>query len=39
MSPSWRRWGKALYSGMLNAAGGVIDDLIVYLTAWATAWW
>ncbi|MCG9059705.1 glycine cleavage system aminomethyltransferase GcvT [Laribacter hongkongensis] len=26
--------GKALYSGMLNAAGGVIDDLIVYLTAW-----
>ncbi|MEK1943779.1 MAG: glycine cleavage system aminomethyltransferase GcvT [Pseudomonas sp.] len=25
--------GKALYSGMLNAEGGVIDDLIVYLTA------
>lgn len=24
--------GKALYSGMLNAQGGVIDDLIVYLT-------
>lgn len=23
--------GKALYSGMLNADGGVIDDLIVYL--------
>lgn len=23
--------GKALYSGMLNDAGGVIDDLIVYL--------
>ncbi|KAF0812484.1 Aminomethyltransferase [Andreprevotia sp. IGB-42] len=26
--------GKALYSGMLNADGGVIDDLIVYRTAW-----
>jgi aminomethyltransferase len=26
--------GKALYSGMLNPQGGVIDDLIVYLTAW-----
>ena len=26
--------GKALYSGMLNEAGGVIDDLIVYLTDW-----
>lgn len=25
--------GKALYSGMLNDQGGVIDDLIVYLTA------
>ncbi len=25
--------GKALYSCMLNAEGGVIDDLIVYLTA------
>lgn len=25
--------GKALYSGMLNEQGGVIDDLIVYLTA------
>ncbi len=25
--------GKALYSGMLNAQGGVIDDLIVYLCA------
>ncbi len=25
--------GKALYSGMLNNAGGVIDDLIVYLTS------
>ena len=25
--------GKALYSGMLNTEGGVIDDLIVYLTA------
>lgn len=24
--------GKALYSAMLNAEGGVIDDLIVYLT-------
>lgn len=24
--------GKALYTGMLNNAGGVIDDLIVYLT-------
>lgn len=24
--------GKALYSGMLDAAGGVIDDLIVYVT-------
>ncbi|SJM72020.1 glycine cleavage system aminomethyltransferase GcvT [Psychrobacter piechaudii] len=23
--------GKALYSGMLNAEGGIIDDLIVYL--------
>jgi aminomethyltransferase len=23
--------GKALYSGMLNEQGGVIDDLIVYL--------
>lgn len=23
-------YGKALYSGMLNPAGGVIDDLIVY---------
>ena len=22
--------GKALYTGMLNASGGVIDDLIVY---------
>ncbi|WP_374322880.1 glycine cleavage system aminomethyltransferase GcvT [Aquipseudomonas alcaligenes] len=26
--------GKALYSGMLNERGGVIDDLIVYLTDW-----
>ncbi|MEW9897811.1 glycine cleavage system aminomethyltransferase GcvT [Chitinivorax sp. PXF-14] len=26
--------GKALYSGMLNEQGGVIDDLIVYLTDW-----
>ncbi|GAB3261116.1 glycine cleavage system aminomethyltransferase GcvT [Chitinimonas naiadis] len=26
--------GKALYSGMLNADGGVIDDLIVYRTSW-----
>ena len=25
--------GKALYSGMLNDEGGVVDDLIVYLTA------
>ncbi|RKQ55468.1 aminomethyltransferase [Vogesella indigofera] len=25
--------GKALYSGMLNDDGGVVDDLIVYLTA------
>ena len=24
--------GKALYSGMLNEQGGVVDDLIVYLT-------
>lgn len=24
--------GKALYTGMLNYAGGVVDDLIVYLT-------
>ncbi|EBF9515338.1 glycine cleavage system aminomethyltransferase GcvT [Salmonella enterica subsp. enterica serovar Nijmegen] len=24
------KMGKALYSGMLNASGGVIDDLIVY---------
>lgn len=24
--------GKALYSGMLNERGGVVDDLIVYLT-------
>ena len=26
--------GKALYSGMLNERGGVVDDLIVYLTDW-----
>lgn len=26
--------GKALYSAMLNESGGVIDDLIVYRTAW-----
>ncbi|HSX86317.1 MAG TPA: glycine cleavage system aminomethyltransferase GcvT, partial [Cellvibrio sp.] len=26
--------GKALYSGMLNPQGGVIDDLIVYLMEW-----
>lgn len=26
--------GKALYSGMLNEQGGVIDDLIVYLVPW-----
>ncbi len=26
--------GKALYSGMLNERGGVIDDLIVYITEW-----
>ncbi|MFP6848467.1 MAG: glycine cleavage system aminomethyltransferase GcvT [Pseudomonas sp.] len=25
--------GKALYSGMLNEQGGVVDDLIVYLTS------
>lgn len=25
--------GKALYSGMLNEEGGIIDDLIVYLTS------
>ena len=25
--------GKALYSGMLNERGGVVDDLIVYLTS------
>lgn len=24
--------GKALYSGMLNESGGVVDDLIVYIT-------
>ena len=24
--------GKALYSGMINEVGGVVDDLIVYLT-------
>lgn len=27
-----REVGKALYSAMLNKAGGVIDDLLVYLT-------
>lgn len=26
--------GKALYSGMLNERGGVVDDLIVYITDW-----
>ena len=26
--------GRALYSAMLNERGGVIDDLIVYLTEW-----
>lgn len=26
--------GKALYSGMLNHEGGVVDDLIVYLMEW-----
>ncbi|MGK9066942.1 glycine cleavage system aminomethyltransferase GcvT [Stutzerimonas chloritidismutans] len=26
--------GKALYTAMLNEQGGVIDDLIVYLTDW-----
>lgn len=26
--------GKALYTAMLNERGGVIDDLIVYLTDW-----
>jgi len=26
--------GKALYSAMLNERGGVIDDLVVYLTDW-----
>ena len=26
--------GKALYTAMLNEQGGVIDDLIVYLTEW-----
>lgn len=26
--------GRALYSAMLNEGGGVIDDLIVYLTDW-----
>lgn len=26
--------GKALYSGMYNPDGGVIDDLIVYRTSW-----
>jgi aminomethyltransferase len=28
--------GKALYSAMLNEAGGVVDDLIVYYLATAT---
>lgn len=32
--------GKALYSGMLNPEGGVIDDLITYyLTVPSTGWW
>src|SRR5690606_37632005 len=26
--------GRALYSAMLNERGGVVDDLIVYLTDW-----
>ncbi|MCF7201221.1 glycine cleavage system aminomethyltransferase GcvT [Pseudomonas oligotrophica] len=26
--------GRALYSAMLNERGGVVDDLIVYLTEW-----
>ncbi|MCQ4294447.1 glycine cleavage system aminomethyltransferase GcvT [Pseudomonas stutzeri] len=26
--------GRALYTAMLNERGGVIDDLIVYLTSW-----
>lgn len=26
--------GKALYTAMLNERGGVVDDLIVYLTDW-----
>ncbi|EXF43748.1 glycine cleavage system aminomethyltransferase T [Pseudomonas sp. BAY1663] len=26
--------GRALYSAMLNARGGVVDDLIVYLSDW-----
>ena len=26
--------GKALYTAMLNERGGVVDDLIVYLTEW-----
>lgn len=30
--------GKALYSPLLNEAGGVIDDLIAYRTEPATAW-
>jgi len=29
-----KQQGKALYTGMLNEQGGVIDDLIVYLTAY-----
>ncbi len=28
--------GKALYTGMLNASGGVIDDLIVYFSSLKT---
>ena len=31
--------GKALYSGMLNEQGGVIDDLIVYLAGDGYAVW
>lgn len=34
------RPGKALYSGMLNASGGVIDEQIVYFFPKPnSAWW
>ena len=32
--------GKALYTTMLNAQGGVIDDLIVYfMSGTGSGWW